>query len=180
MARRLPCWAHVVCSRPVSLRGLFTAFRCTGRQLARHGCRRGFPPSQECRVWLRRREVGPQRSLGMVQEVSSPYVVVAAAPGRWGRKPKEGDTVRSPVRKPGGGLLPVPPALLLPPSHVHIDLDCGRFPNGWLRVAPSRYRSLAGLSLKRPLQPWDAVLDPEVLEFHECATAGEFMEEVPA
>jgi ATP-dependent DNA helicase PIF1 len=63
-------------------------------------------------------------------------------------------------------------------SRVHVDLGRGTFASGQLYVALSRCRSLAGLSLQRPLNPCDVILDPEVLDFHECATSNGHMEEV--
>lgn len=50
-------------------------------------------------------------------------------------------------------------------DEVHIDFDRGTFAHGQAYVALSRCRSLAGLSLARPLRPQDVRFDPLVDEF---------------
>ncbi len=50
---------------------------------------------------------------------------------------------------------------------VRIDLEGGAFASGQAYVALSRARSLAGLSLSRPLRPGDVFIDPLLAEFDE-------------
>ena len=49
---------------------------------------------------------------------------------------------------------------------VHVDIGAGTFASGQLYVALSRCRTLAGLSLERPVHLCNVRLDPEVREFH--------------
>ena len=54
---------------------------------------------------------------------------------------------------------------------VRIDLEGGAFTSGQAYVAMSRARSLAGLSLSRPLRPTDVFIDPLLAEFDRWAQA---------
>jgi ATP-dependent DNA helicase PIF1 len=55
---------------------------------------------------------------------------------------------------------------------VRIDLGAGAFAPGQTYVALSRARSLAGLSLARPLRPRDIRVDPRVVRFVEALERG--------
>ncbi len=48
---------------------------------------------------------------------------------------------------------------------AHVDLGRGAFAHGQAYVALSRCRSLSGLSLARPVNPRDIMLDPVILQF---------------
>jgi ATP-dependent exoDNAse (exonuclease V) alpha subunit len=48
---------------------------------------------------------------------------------------------------------------------VYIDLAAGTFAHGQLYVALSRCRTLAGLTLKRPIYPQDIMLDQRIVSF---------------
>jgi energy-coupling factor transporter ATP-binding protein EcfA2 len=48
---------------------------------------------------------------------------------------------------------------------VYIDLSTGTFAHGQLYVALSRCRTLGGLTLKRPIQPQDIILDQRIVSF---------------
>ena len=56
---------------------------------------------------------------------------------------------------------------------VHVDLGAGTFASGQLYVALSRCRTLAGLSLERPVHPCNLQLDHEVREFHRRVLSDE-------
>ena len=52
-------------------------------------------------------------------------------------------------------------------DRVHIDLGDGAFETGQTYVAISRCRTIAGLSLSRPLREKDVLVDPEARDFYD-------------
>ena len=52
-------------------------------------------------------------------------------------------------------------------ERAHVDLDRGTFAEGQLYTALSRCKSLAGLTLSRPLQLRDVLVDPTVVAFYD-------------
>jgi ATP-dependent DNA helicase PIF1 len=52
-------------------------------------------------------------------------------------------------------------------ERAHIDLGRGTFAEGQLYTGLSRCRSLSGLTLNRPLQLRDVLVDPSVVEFYD-------------
>ena len=52
-------------------------------------------------------------------------------------------------------------------ERAHVDLHRGTFAEGQLYTALSRVKSLSGLTLSRPLQLRDVLVDPSVVEFYD-------------
>lgn len=49
----------------------------------------------------------------------------------------------------------------------HVLMDCKPWDHGMLYVCMSRFTSLEGMSVRRPIERSDIVIDPRVLEWHE-------------